>query len=90
METFVQHRVNEILTSTHKQDWNHVTILDNPADLCSRGVSVSYLKESELWWKGPFWLKQGQSSWLKAFKIAESNEVREERKQSILVTTELT
>ena len=89
-KTFVQHRVNEILTSTQKQDWNHVASLDNPADLGSRGVSAMYLKESELWWKGPIWLRQGQSRWPKDFNIDESSEVSEERKQTVLATTVIT
>ena len=78
---------NEILTSTKKQDWNRVASLDNPADLGSRGVNALYLKESELWWKGPVWLRKGQSNWPKDFKIVESSEVSEERKQTAIATT---
>ena len=89
-KTFVQHRVNEILNSTKKQDWNHVASLDNPADLGSRGVNALYLKESELWWKGPVWLKKGQSNWPKDFKIVESSEVSEERKQTAIPSTVIT
>ena len=81
---------NEILTSTKKQDWNHVASLDNPADLGSRGVNALYLKENELWWKGPVWLRKGQSNWPKDFKIVESNEVSEERKQTAIATTVIT
>ena len=49
---FVANRVNKI--QSHKQvRWHHVPTNDNPADLGSRGGSVS---ERELWWKGPTWL----------------------------------
>ena len=34
--------------------WRHVSTKANPADLASRGGSVS--EENQLWWKGPTWL----------------------------------
>ena len=48
---FVQHRVNEILRITKKEDWEHCAGVRNPADLGSRGVSASTLLGSRLWWK---------------------------------------
>ena len=33
--------------------WRHVPTTENPADLGSRGGSVT---AAELWWKGPTWL----------------------------------
>ena len=54
---FVQHRVNEILRLSGKHDWGHCPGKDNPADIGSRGVLISELKNSSLWWSGPEWLK---------------------------------
>ena len=35
----------------------------NPADLISMGIEPTTLSTSTLWWKGPQWLSQEQSSW---------------------------
>ena len=66
---FVQHRVNEILRSTKKEDLGHVPGLDNPAFLGSRGIKASYLKESKLWWEGPEWFRKGKDSWPKGLLL---------------------
>jgi len=36
---------------------------DNPADIVTRGLTTSEIKECSLWWNGPSWLDQGESSW---------------------------
>ena len=46
---FVQHRVNEILRLSSKCEWGHVSGLENPAYLGSRGVSATTLKDNTLW-----------------------------------------
>ena len=46
---FVQHRVNEILQLSKKEGWGYVPGNENPADLGSRGVTASHLKDSKLW-----------------------------------------
>ena len=87
---FIQHRVNEILRLTTKEDWGHVSGTDNPADLSSRGVSASYLRDSRLWWQGPHWLGMGSNSWPKAFLLEDSTDVGSERRKNatVLVNTE--
>ena len=47
-KTFVHHRVGEILKLSTKSQWGHVSGNENPADLGSRGVPVSELKDSKL------------------------------------------
>eukprot|EP00794_Sanderia_malayensis_P017910 gene17910-biopygen12898 len=85
---FVQHRVNEILGLTKKEDWEHVAGIDNPADLGSRGVKASHLKESELWWQRPEWLRTGKESWPKGLLLQDTSVVMSERKKNanVLVT----
>ena len=61
---FVRYRVNEILKLSEKGDWSHCPGQENPADIGSRGVSTLELKQSELWWHGPMWLKEREESWL--------------------------
>jgi hypothetical protein len=36
---------------------------DNPADIVSRGMLPRQLRQSELWWHGPQWLKSDASKW---------------------------
>eukprot|EP00794_Sanderia_malayensis_P012361 gene12361-biopygen9857 len=84
---FVQHRVNEILRLSKKEDWGHVAGIENPADLGSRGVTASYLKSSKLWWEGPEWLKKGQDYWPDKFCPDDSLEVEDERKETNVMLT---
>ena len=82
---FVQHRVNEILRLTRKEDWGHVSGIENPADLGSRGVSASHLKDSKLWWEGPNWLQKGKESWPNWLPLEDSPDVSSEKKKSAQV-----
>ena len=70
---FVHHRVNEILKISKKKDWGHCPGVGYPADLGSRGLSASCLKESELWRKGPKWLSSPKSHWPVAEEIVDTN-----------------
>ena len=81
---FVQHRVNEILTLSSKENWGHCAGVCNPADLGSRGVSASTLKNSRLWWEGPFWLFLGREHWPNGSNelLEKSEEVGEEMKNT--------
>lgn len=36
---------------------------DNPADCNSRGLSVTQLRDSNLWWNGPEWLSLSEKEW---------------------------
>ena len=51
LPVFVQNRVNEIKTSKASYLWLYSE--SNPADLATRGLTISELKESNLWWHGP-------------------------------------
>ena len=79
---FIRHRVNEILSRTRKEDWGHVPGTENSADLGSRGVLASLLKNSTLWWEGPSWLKEDEGNWRRNFLIEDSSEVEDERKKT--------
>ena len=61
--TFVANRVAKIQEVLPRSRWRHVPSLENPADLASRGCSASHLAQSNLWWTGPHWLHDDQSSW---------------------------
>ena len=78
---FVQHRVNEILKLSSKSEWGHVSGVDNPADLGSRGVPATMLKDSRLWWQGPSWLAKGKEYWPKSLNLVDCENAKVERKK---------
>ena len=86
-KVFVQHRVREILELTEKSQWGHVSGLENPADLGSRGVTASQLCDSRLWWEGPQWLRGSPSSWPSDTLEGEPIEVKTERKKEVVLVT---
>ena len=55
---FVNHRVNEIVKLSEKENWGHCPSEQNPADIKSRGSLAVELKGNEMWWRGPSWLIQ--------------------------------
>ena len=52
----------EVLDTTNVLQWNHVSGINNPADIGTRAINVDELKRSE-WLTGPAWLKQPESKW---------------------------
>ena len=81
----VQHRVNEILMRTSKDQWRHVPGKEDPADLGTRGVDPSQLKNSKLWWFGPAWLTKDEKERPMKFQIEETPASMIETKQSVNV-----
>lgn len=63
LKSFVANRVGGIQYHTNPSQWRYVPTKQNPADLASRGVSAKRLKESDLWWFGPKFLKADQQNW---------------------------
>ena len=61
LSVFVRNRLTEITSEKNVEFW-FIHTKENPADLPSRGLSSSDLKENSLWWKGPQWLKHDQTS----------------------------
>ena len=56
--------VGEIQSLTDPEQWGHVPTKQNPADLLTRGLSVSTLiQDEESWWKGPALLMQEKTEW---------------------------
>ncbi|XP_076549197.1 uncharacterized protein LOC117611418 [Osmia lignaria lignaria] len=62
-KTFVANRVAEIQSITLIDNWSHISSLDNPADIISRGMTPSALVTSTLWWSGPTWLSRDARHW---------------------------
>ncbi len=75
LERFVANRVHAISTLLPHSHWRHVSTHDNPADLASRGLHAKDLILSQLWWKGPPWLKLSPQQWPSS-KFAKNNTVK--------------
>ena len=78
---FVKNRVNEILLLSSKAEWGHVSGVDKPADLGSRGVKASVIRSNRLWWEGPAWLKEGEAAWPKFNEVHVFVSIEVERKK---------
>ncbi|XP_022167535.1 uncharacterized protein LOC111031762, partial [Myzus persicae] len=63
LKSYVSNRVAQILDNSNREQWYHVPTYCNPADLISRGVTVSNLHQSTLWWCGPTWLPLDNEMW---------------------------
>lgn len=62
---FVSHRVGEIHKQSNPNQWRYVPTKQNPADFGTRGLTVSELADSKMWWKGPTFLAFPESDWPK-------------------------
>lgn len=63
LEVFVANRVAVIQELSDKEQWKHISGIDNPADMLTRGATTEELINSKLWWNGPHWLKFPKSQW---------------------------
>jgi len=59
----VANRVGEIQNITEPGQWRYVPTDKNPADLLSRGVTVTNLIASDKWWDGPTFISMPPSEW---------------------------
>ncbi len=56
-QPFVANRLQKIRAATEEREWSWVPSGENPADLATRGLSISKLRASALWKEGPPFLK---------------------------------
>ena len=63
LKTYVANRVIQITDTIPPVCWRHVPNPTNPADVASRGTTVSDLLKHSLWWHGPDWLLLPPSEW---------------------------
>ncbi|XP_052737821.1 uncharacterized protein LOC128198126 [Bicyclus anynana] len=74
---YVRNRVVEILEDIGNHNWYHVQSQDNPADLASRGMPLTSLKENKLWWNGPEWLHNKEIEYSRPKNISTNLERKE-------------
>ncbi|UYV75899.1 hypothetical protein LAZ67_13001729 [Cordylochernes scorpioides] len=87
--TFVRNRVNEICSISKKENWHHVSGVNNPADLPSRGSSVKKLIEHK-WWEGPSFLWGEEASWNQFDPIFDEEEINKELKKTVIIAVNST
>ncbi|CAG7818890.1 unnamed protein product, partial [Allacma fusca] len=80
---FVNNRVTEIRKLTSIQDWKHVSGINNPADLPSRGCNPQKFATSE-WWMGPTWLMKPEREWPGETILPNENEVLSEVRKTVV------
>ena len=76
ISVFAASRVCKIKDRTKIEQWKHVQTDVNPADILSRGMTPKKLAESQLWWKGPAFMAEGQDP--QQPEIIETLEARQE------------
>ena len=86
---FVENRVAEIRRNSPPQQWRYCPTAQNPADIASRGIKATELKESSLWLHGPEFLFKSSEHWPKQPANVEVREELCELKSSVssLATT---
>jgi hypothetical protein len=86
-KTFVGNRVCSIIDQLPPERWRHVPGSQNPADCASRGLFPAQLKEHELWWEGPYWLRLEPSMWPEPLSVSSETIPEEERSVCLVATT---
>ena len=92
---WVARRLEEIGTLVRKEDWKFCPGKMNPSDLASRGCDARELLASELWWKGPEFIRRPKEQWPKEehknleekMRNEELTELKKEQKVMITVKT---
>ncbi|XP_011705735.1 PREDICTED: uncharacterized protein LOC105460935 [Wasmannia auropunctata] len=79
-KTFVANRVATIHEAVPGALWRHVLSENNPADVASRGLPPSELRQHCLWWSGPGWLGGSSEKWPTNFAPAGPPAMGEERR----------
>ena len=82
---FVFNRRKEIIKLTGVDCWRHCAGTENPADLGSRGCFATTLVSSELWWKGPAWLRGPPETYPESHTTGEEREVLENCEKDVKV-----
>ena len=62
-KTFLSNRIQIIKDHSDVVQWQHVPSKSNPADYGSRGLDGTYLAKVKMWYEGPKFLWELESSW---------------------------
>ncbi|XP_058839748.1 uncharacterized protein LOC131695296 [Topomyia yanbarensis] len=88
-QMFIANRVSEIQHITKGSSWNHVSGVENPADIISRGMTPAQLQYQRVWFEGPLWMLQDRSIWKVDTPVEEiDHSLLEERSIALPTTTD--
>ncbi|XP_055623266.1 uncharacterized protein LOC129766702 [Toxorhynchites rutilus septentrionalis] len=82
---FVSNRVAEIQQITASGVWGHVSGVENPADVISRGMPAKELIDHSLWWQGPPWLQQPNRFWPEIIRTSDNIFTQEQLQETPVV-----
>ncbi|XP_030854473.1 uncharacterized protein LOC115929512 [Strongylocentrotus purpuratus] len=86
-KTFVANRLAVIRDGSKPSQWRYVESSLNPADICSRGITVDKFLELEYWKDGPAFLRHPEKEWLATSEVPHCKLIDElEVKKSCLAT----
>ena len=83
---FVGNRVSTVMELVPPDRWRHVNGQSNPADCASRGLFPSELATFSLWWSGPEWLCEPESTWPSTPSLKDAPDPAEERKDHLVMS----
>ncbi|XP_030750158.1 uncharacterized protein LOC115877948 [Sitophilus oryzae] len=86
-KTFVANRVSHIQEQVAPECWNYVDGKVNPADCASRGMFPEQFVSHSMWWAGPPWLAESNSSWPNCFSSEIPTAVTLEEKKVVYMAT---
>ncbi|XP_055326358.1 uncharacterized protein LOC129580173, partial [Sitodiplosis mosellana] len=79
----VANRVSQIHDILPFDKWLHVPTDQNPADIASRGMLINELKESSMWWQGPYFLHQPMHDWDTTVEIIQEEKLPERNNTTV-------
>ncbi|GFS88217.1 uncharacterized protein TNCV_3149791 [Trichonephila clavipes] len=82
---FVAYRASKILDIIPCKHWRYVPSKENPADLCSRGMSPKHLPDCSLWWERSQWLST-EEAWPKQPTVKDKRDIE----KSVIIETKRT
>ena len=77
---YVANRLKKILEKSSFQQWLHVRTEENPANLPTRGTRSEVLKDKQIWWEGPDFLKRDPVTWDEQPELHETDEAAAEKR----------
>ncbi|GFV38970.1 uncharacterized protein TNCV_965361 [Trichonephila clavipes] len=86
LKIFVANRVATIQHLTNAEQWHHVSLKHNPADLVFIGLDLSSLHNNSLWWNGPIFLAMKdfpERDILSSERVTDSDEFNCELKSNV-------